>query len=453
MKTIYAKWILPAVAAVLGGAMMSCEDQPDKFELTSGTPEVKYVRTTTAPDSLITEAYVDNLICLVGNNLTSIRELYFNDQPAILNTSYITDHTLLVNVPSGIPAKATNKIYMTNKDGVTTEYDFRVLVPGPSLLSMSFEYAKPGDEVTLYGNYFVNDENEPLTITFPGDVPVTEIKDINQTSVTFKVPEGAKEEGAVAVTTVYGKSESKFHYLDSRGMLFNFDEGLTEQGWHARGTKNDEWSFAGNYMQLGEGATMSADGGWNDGEFAFEYWCGSWDTPQNITSGQGAALFNVADFSQCEKMALKFEMCIPSTNPWAAAAMQVCFEGISQVTLSGNPVEGYTDVAGAQAWAFNGEVGADYQHRAADWNDWGRYLYRPWQNAANGEYHTDGKWVTVTLPFSQFRFNRKGEPASKGPSRPEDFASLTIFVVSGGIDGAECTPVIKIDNIRAVINE
>ncbi len=105
MKTIYAKWILPAVAAVLGGAMMSCEDQPDKFELTSGTPEVKYVRTTTAPDSLITEAYVDNLICLVGNNLTSIRELYFNDQPAILNTSYITTTLFLSTFPAASPPR------------------------------------------------------------------------------------------------------------------------------------------------------------------------------------------------------------------------------------------------------------------------------------------------------------------------------------------------------------
>ena len=38
------------------------------------------------------------------------------------------------------------------------------------------------------------------------------------------------------------------------------------------------------------------------------------------------------------------------------------------------------------------------------------------------------------------------------PSKSEDFASLTIFVVGGGVNGIECTPVIKIDNIRAVPN-
>lgn len=453
-KFKYTKWLLPVLTVAMGVSMASCDDEPDKFELTDGTPTVRYVRTTAGADSLVTEAYVDNLICLVGENLTSIREMYFNDQKAVLNTSYITDHTLLVNIPRGIPEVETNKIYMINKDGVKTEYDFRVLVPGPSLLSLSFEYAKPGDEVTIHGNYFVDDPNKPLAITFPGDVPVTEIKSVEQTAVTFIVPEGASEEGEIEVYTRYGTGKSKFHYLDTRGTLFNFDEGLQQQGWHAQAVVSDEWSFAGNYLQLGDGDAIIEDGAWADSKFSFEYWAGSWDNPQNITSGQGAALFNVADFSKPEKMALKFEMCIPATNPWSALAMQVCFQGLNQLSLSGNPIAGITDpVPPAQAWAFNGEVGADFKDRETDWTDWGRYLYRPWQTADKGEFHTDGKWITVTLPISQFRYKADGTGASKAPSKPEDFASLTMFVVNGGVSGKTCTPIIKIDNIRAVINE
>lgn len=78
-KFKYTKWLLPVFAAAMGVSMVSCDDEPDKFELTDGTPSVHYVRMTSAPDSLVTEAYVDNLICLVGDNLTSIREMYFND--------------------------------------------------------------------------------------------------------------------------------------------------------------------------------------------------------------------------------------------------------------------------------------------------------------------------------------------------------------------------------------
>ena len=53
-----------------------------------------------------------NTICLVGENLRSVYELYFNDQKAILHTSYITDHTLMVDVPKEIPSVVTDKIYM-----------------------------------------------------------------------------------------------------------------------------------------------------------------------------------------------------------------------------------------------------------------------------------------------------------------------------------------------------
>ncbi len=177
MKNIFNnKWFLGVAALALGFSAVSCEDEPDKFELTSGKPVVKYVRPAgaAAADSLLTSAYLDNLVCLVGDNLTSIHELYFNDQKAVLNTSYITDHTLLVSVPGGIPEVVSNKIYMVTADGDTCDYDFNVLVPGPSVRSISCEYATPGTEVTLYGDYFIDDTNVTLTITMDGKVVITD---------------------------------------------------------------------------------------------------------------------------------------------------------------------------------------------------------------------------------------------------------------------------------------
>ena len=81
---------LVIVGAVLSGVMMtSCEDEPDKYEISDGLPTVNYIRMTDpeVADSLITGAYMSNTICLVGENLRSVYELYFNDQKAILNTS------------------------------------------------------------------------------------------------------------------------------------------------------------------------------------------------------------------------------------------------------------------------------------------------------------------------------------------------------------------------------
>ncbi len=450
MKHVY-DYLKPAsvlVALLAMFAAVSCEDEPDRFELADGLPEVSYIRPVSAEsaDSLLTGAYMDNMICIVGNNLRSIYELWFNDRKAVLNTSYITDNTLIVNVPGVIPSVVSDKIYMVTAARDTVTYDFSVLVPGPVMTSMSCEQVPAGGEAVIYGDYFIDDPNVPLTVTFSGDVKAKEIKSITKTAITLVVPEGAQE-GAVTVETIYGTAKSTFHYLDSRGMMFEFDglTGLENHGWHNR-TISDEGGLTGKYVQLGDGTTvMSEDGGWNDSQFAFEYWCGSWDNPQNMTSGNGMALHNLVDFTDYGNMALKFEMCVPKDTPWSAGAMQIAFAGYDKVTYSGNPVEGYDGaVASANAYIFNGEDGKN--------GSWGRALYRPWLSADGGVFHTDDKWITVTVPMSDFKYDRLGSVTDNLFTSEIDFSSLTIFVVGGGVNGTECTPVIKIDNIRAVPN-
>lgn len=419
----------------MGLALSSCDDTPNAFELTDGVPTIKFVRTTdpAAADSLITGAFLDKTICLVGENLTSIREMYFNDQKAILNISLITDNTLVVDVPGNIPATVTNKIYMTTKDGSQVEYPFQVKVPSPSVVSLSNEYAHAGDLVTITGNYFIDDPNVPLTITMPGGlkVPSENIKSLSQSQISFVIPEGS-EEGRVYVSTIYGEGRSNFCYLDSRGMLFDFDgkTGLDFAGncWHAHTAQSDEWSISGNYVQLGNPeTTMDETGGWNDNAYALEYWPGSWDLGLNSfpSEGQGMLLNDLVNFSDYENMCLKFEMCVPSANPWSAGAMQLIFAPYSAVQLT----------------AANNT----FFHESPDLLP--RALYRPWQNT--GSYDTADQWMTVTVPFSSFSFDFDGGP-SGGSLTPDHFASLTIFVVGGGLNGTECQPVIKIDNIRAV---
>lgn len=126
-------------AAVLAAAVSftACQDEPDRFRLTEGKPTVYYIRPVkaAAADSLLTSAYMGNSICLVGDNLTSVYKLLFNDQQATLNNSYITNHTLLVDVPNEIPGEVSNKMYLITKNADTVKVDFNVLVPGPTILS------------------------------------------------------------------------------------------------------------------------------------------------------------------------------------------------------------------------------------------------------------------------------------------------------------------------------
>src|SRR5690554_2342075 len=97
--------LIPIILFVLN----SCEEYPDDFKLTDGIPEVHYIRVPepSSSDSLLVKAFMDHSIVLVGKNLTSIMEMWFNDQKAILNTSLITDKHLFVSVPGEIPSVVT----------------------------------------------------------------------------------------------------------------------------------------------------------------------------------------------------------------------------------------------------------------------------------------------------------------------------------------------------------
>lgn len=85
----------------------------------------------------------------------SVTKINFNDQAAVLNTSYMTDNTIIVTVPKNIPGKVTDKIYFITNNKDTLDYNFKTVVPAPTINGMSNEWAAPGEEVTINGDYFL----------------------------------------------------------------------------------------------------------------------------------------------------------------------------------------------------------------------------------------------------------------------------------------------------------
>ena len=294
--------LLTALAIASGFSLQSCKDQPDEFKLTDGTPTIDYIRPALArsSDSLLVEALPQTQICIVGSNLTSIQQMYFNDKKAILNTSYITNNTLIVQVPSEIPDVVSDKIYMITSAHDTLTYDFHIVIPAPNVAQMSCEYAAPGSTATIYGSYFIDDPNIPLEVIFP-DGKTAEIKNINESrsTISIVVPD-CKTEGQITVKSIYGSSKSSFRYLDSRGMLFDFDTPnavtgavLGNHGWHAQKIETDATALSGNFLRLGDPSVLlDAEGAWNDGNFSFEYWPGNWQDPEDY---QGDGVPEVQD--------------------------------------------------------------------------------------------------------------------------------------------------------------
>lgn len=410
------------LVVVLGVVLAGCEDEPDKYEVEDGLPTVKYVRMTTAAaaDSLINGAYMSNTICLVGENLRSIYELYFNDQKAILNTSLITDHTLIVDVPRTIPVDVSNKIYMVNMSNDTVAYDFKVLVPSPVVNSMSNEYAKPGSVATIYGDYLLNDANVPLSISFPGNVEVTDFLSISKTAVTFTIPEDALLSGNVTVKSIYGTGRSTFQYMDNRGFLFDWDgeRGLASgHGWRngvVSSTTEGIEPLMGNYLVFTGNLDNTA---WPDEDRqSFNYW------PE---PGAGypelSTLFDAQDW---RNMVIKFECFIPSSTPWTTSSLQMIFTSNDIVTY---------------ATATNGYIGDDNVTRG---------LWTPWLNT--GSYDTANEWRTVTIPLSNFVYSRYGAAAANSLN-PNSFTGLTFVLYAGPQETGVNGPILMgIDNIRVV---
>ena len=395
-----------ALAIVTGFTFQSCNDNPDKYEMTDGVPEVHYVRVPNpaSADSLLVQAFMDNTICLVGTNLKSISELWFNDQKALLNSSFITDNALLVTIPKTIPEIVTNKIYMITKEKDTVTYDFGVQVPEPYVSSISCEYAKDGDVVTLYGDYFINDANVPLTISMAGNIPVTEFISIQKTQVKFKVPAGSQK-GYLTVKSIYGVGRSHFQFRDDRGMILDWDVLNANGGWRSGKIKNTEpEGISGNYVYF-TGALKDDLSDWAEDNFSFNLWGAANGRPQGDLFATAPA-----------ESVLKFEINV--TQPWASTAMQIIFTPWATRDTNGYIADGKTP----------------------------RALWRPWQGLDKG-YTTDG-WQTVAIPITDFKYLHDGGTAEM--AGPGNYGGLTIFVYHGGIAGTACTPYICLDNIRVV---
>lgn len=442
MKTRYINWFFVAALAMMGCLMTACEDQPDKYEIADGVPTLKYVRSPLPEeaDSLLVGAYLGNTVCLVGDNLRSIYELYFNDQKATLNTSYMTDHTVLVDIPKNIPEEVTNKIYMITKSGEKVDFDFSVMVPAPVVSSMSCEYAPAGSEAVLYGDYFVDDPNVPLTISMPGDITVEgeQITSITKTAVKFIVPEGAVQ-GNIRVKSIYGTGQSVFQYKDTRNILFDWDgkyEGALAAGnsWNGDNEKKGQILASvppvdGKYMVMGP-ATLSGGQWQTPGEYLMMYW------PDPNATESCVPLYNLPQFKKMledykiEELALKFEVYVPTSNPWMAEGMQIRFTSLDEVSMSNQ----------TQDYIWNDDE--SHEEGKAP-----RGVWVPWEET--GSYDTNNQWVTVTLKMSEFNKLVSGL-ASDTEFTQDRFAGLSIFLRGGGVDGKECEPIICIDNIRVV---
>ncbi len=413
MRTLYkkiAKLTLGFVATLGLLSLASCNENPDAFVLTDGVPEVHYVRIPDAlsADSLLTRAFMGRTIAIIGENMTSVKEIWFNDQKAILNTSFITNTTLITSVPKTIPGVVTNKMYLINKNNDTIKVDFGVDVPAPTVSAMKCEFVADGDVAIIRGDYFLSVAGSDMPeVVFTPNLKATEIVSHNINEIKVRVPEGAQV-GPVSVVSRYGSTRSKFWFRDNRGIILDWDNTNANGGWRSGviSNSNPVAGITGNYVKFSGSMTADPSETWNEDAFSFNLWGSANGRPEGD-------LFSIAP----AEAVIKFEIYV--TKAWKSGAMQMVFT----------------------PWAT-----ANTNSYLAD-DTKARGLWMPWKST--GSYTTDG-WETVTLPLKEFKFNKVGEALSL-PS-VGNWGGLSFFLFHGGAQaiGEDSTPEMCIDNIRVV---
>lgn len=413
MKTIYkslTKIVFPVVALAALALLPACNDNPDAFELTDGVPVVHYVRIPDAvsADSLITSAFMGKTIALVGENLTSVKEIWFNDQKTVLNTSLITPTALITSVPTVIPKVVTNKMYLITQNSDTVKVDFKVDVPAPLVSNMKCEFAADGEVAVIRGNYFLSvADSENPNVIFTPNIKATEVVSYSLNEIQVKVPAGAQP-GPVSVESRYGTTRSKFWFRDNRGMILDWDNLNANGGWRSGVTSDSDpvAGITGKYVRFRGAMTADPSATWNEDAFSFNLWGTSNGRPEGD-------LFSIAP----AEAVIKFEINV--TQAWKAGALQMIFTPWSTANTNNYLGDATTP----------------------------RGLWIPWK--ATGSYTTDG-WETITLPIKDFKYNQEGVGVDfRGAG---NYGGLTFFLWHGGdqAKGEDCTPEICIDNIRVV---
>jgi hypothetical protein len=355
MKTIKINHkLLPVLLLVISGiAIMGLNNSCEKDN--QGPPEITKVRPVN-PDEADVELEGSGLnqwIVIQGKNLATAQHIYFNDYEAGFNPAFVSETNIVIQIPPETPnlgntPDAPNTLRIVTNYGEVT-FDFITFAPPPLIYSISNEFAAPGDTLFMTGDYFYFVDS----VIFPGWIPAIEFWDSESGKylVTI-VPEGAVEPGPIRVVTGGGAGGSQrwTYFRDTVStMKCNFDD-INTFIWGC-----DLITDNGNFPGAdGSFANISASGIAEDN-------VGWWD-PGRSCNLDSSRWINSSQLSDAASdYMLKFELFVD--EPWNT--------GILVVDLT---------------------VGWNYQYRIAPWI----------QGDERISYSSTG-WVTVYMPFSEFR--------------------------------------------------
>lgn len=396
----FFKQAIYSLLVILSAVMIhSCTEEitgPDTLAEKDGPAVINYIRVTdpAVSDSLLDGAFLGSLVAIIGDNLGDAKELWFNDQKALLNPTYITDKTILANVPTTVPSEVTNELRIVFSDNSELKYPFKVNVPAPQIKGIKSEFVPTGGTAVIAGDFYF----EPIEVEFAGGKKGT-IVSVEKTSLQVIVPEGAQP-GKIKIKTNFGTTESGFYFRDDRNTIVNFDDKKCETWTAAYSDANG--LMAGVQPVDGVYGYFSKDNhgawSWQNG-MTMQYWA-----PRgrgNVPVARGSI----------NDLVFKMEVNVPVE--WTGVRLEI----------------------------FPAPFGESEGRSSAKSG-----IYR-WSPFADGPFKTDG-WVTIELPLTGFVHNTDNDEPTRKIENISELANFTMMCF-GPADG-EHNIKVAFDNLRIV---
>ncbi len=342
-----------------------------------------------------------------GLNLKDYSSVYINSTK--LNPLYIlaTDTSIVFRMPNMETNSATDDLsdsVLVVKECGNALLRVNILLAPPYITKISNEYALGDDIITLEGYYF----NLLESAVFPGGIEGEIVPEYIDTVCQLIVPEGVTEDGEIELTSKSGPSSSRIgvKFRDATGLLCNFDDVDTWEGWGGRVISNGTDEFI-----------PDANGDFYAGE------------ANNIAPGTDSidqlilpvSLFEMPDFNGSLSPSyfnLKFETY--TKYPWEHGYYRIELGKLNE----------------------EDEIEFAYTYDFQPWND---TLY-------NGSFSVE-YWETYNIPLSEFRLitNNEIPIQSYGQIRVANYMKWMFMNPSEEEDGALINQFcIALDNFRIV---
>jgi hypothetical protein len=356
MKTFLNRFLtLSLVLAFAAIFLYSCKE--DEL-VNDGKPVVYYVRVTNpaASDSLLTAAFLGDLVAIKGDNLGKVQEIWFNDRQANVIPTYVTNHSIIVNVPAEAPINATDELRLIFKNGTSITHAFKIRIPAPLVSSMDLEFVEAGETAYINGDYFF--AVTPIQVEFTSETGFVQadIKSVADRRLGVVVPEEAIA-GPIRVTTNFGQTVSTFNFREPRSILdFDTNGKIPVSEWR-KGTHESEGGITGKYAVFkGVIAKNQRNEDGAVGEtLEMQFW-------GEASGGPAGPFFD----GPVEEYVLKFEARV--TN-FYGAHLNICF--------------------------------ASSDHNGSNQEVWG--LWAPWEES-DKNFKTEG-WRTFSIPMTEMKYS------------------------------------------------